>query len=209
MRVPVVGGIRRLAERRCRASRSSPACVQSLRGPLARAEESVAAHREHVLHRDGDAGVLLQFRHEVVEGSGVGALPSERRMHDDGRRSEVLGSRDGACQFGLRIAAPHPLRDEQARRMDGQHRHLVPLREVFDVGDVLTDRLTPHHQFDTVETQLGRVRERRLGVLRIDRSRRQPDRDVGHGVDHQVLTSRATPTDRWLRSAPHRARAKW
>ena len=59
----------------------------------------------------------------VGEPLGVAALPPERRMHDDGLGAELLGGAHAALQLGDRVGAPHPLRDQQARRMHRQHRH--------------------------------------------------------------------------------------
>ena len=94
---------------------------------------------------------------------GVAALPPERRMHDDGLGAELLGGAHAALEFGDRVGTPHPLRDQQARRVHRQHRHVVLLDSCCDGVDVLADRLGPHHQLDAVIAQPGGVLERRLG----------------------------------------------
>src|SRR6201999_4452284 len=107
----------------------------------------------------------------------VPPLPTERRMHDDGLGAELLSGPHTAIQLGNRVGSPHPLRYQQTRRMYRQHRHPVAPREFGHRADVLADRLAPHHQLDTVVTEVGCVLESGLGLLWIDRGRRQTDFD--------------------------------
>jgi hypothetical protein len=59
------------------------------------------------------------------EVAGVLALPAERRVHDDGLRAERSAALRRADQLRPRVGAPHPLRDEQARRVDREDRDAV------------------------------------------------------------------------------------
>ena len=84
-------------------------------------------------------------------------------MHDDRLGGELLGGAHAALEFQDRVSTPDPLRDQQAWRVHRQHGHLVPLGELLHGVDVLTDRFGPHHQFDAVVTQPGRILESGLG----------------------------------------------
>ena len=164
-------------ERRDGGAGTPPALAHPLDRRLARAEESVGAKREHVLHRDEHVAAGLEFGDLLAEPVGVAALPAERRMHHHGLGAEPFGGLHAAGQLGDRVGTPYPLGDQQTRRMHGQHRHVVPARKLGDRTDVLADRLGPHHQLDPVVAELGGVFEGRLGPQRIDRGRRQTDLD--------------------------------
>lgn len=177
VREPVVGGVDRGAEGRD-VDAGAAATLHPLRGLVVLAEDPVGAHGEHVLHRDRDTAVGLEFGDERRELLHVATLPPERRVHHDGRGAELLRGGHRPREFGDGVATPDPLRDEQTGRVHRQHRHGVAVRQIVDVVDVLADLFAPHHQLDAVEPQLAGVLERGLGVLRIDRRGRQSDGDV-------------------------------
>ena len=92
--------------------------------------------------------------------------------------------------FAPGLGPPHPLHDQQARRVDGADRHLVPLDQPLDGRDVLARQVETDHDLHGVVAQ-GRRRlertRRRLGVDRCSRqrdaSRRHSDRRLpGHRV---------------------------
>jgi hypothetical protein len=114
-------------ERRDAGSRLAPALAHPLDRGLPRSEEPVGAEREHVLHRHHHLAARLEFGDLVGEPLGVAALPAERRMHHDRLRAQLFGGAHAAVQFGDRVGAPHPLRDQQTRRVHRQDRHVVPL----------------------------------------------------------------------------------
>src|SRR5262252_5903423 len=79
----------------------------------------------HVLHREDDVGLLTHPRQALVEVLGVLPLPAERRVHHDNLGAKFLRRFLGPDQLSPRLVAPHPLGDQQAGRMDGQHGHAV------------------------------------------------------------------------------------
>ena len=108
--VAVVGGVDRLAERRRRRAR--PRRVATAAAPNApRAEQPVCAHREHVLHRDRYAAVVLQLADDVVEGVDVVALPAKKV---DARRRWVRRDPPRHAPHGP-VSAPDPCPRHAAR----------------------------------------------------------------------------------------------
>ena len=104
-------------ERRDGRPGPTPALAHPLDRRLPRAEEPVGAEREHVLHRDHHVAARLEFGDLIARTLGVAALPPERRMHDDRLGAELLGGAHAAIQLRDRVGAPHPLGDQQARRV--------------------------------------------------------------------------------------------
>src|SRR5690349_22465975 len=70
----------------------------------------------------------------------------------------------------LPISAPHPLRDEQARRVDGQHRDAVVVGKPPQHLDVLADRVGRDHDLEAVVAELGRDLERDRKSTRLNSS---------------------------------------
>ena len=94
-------------------------------------------------------------------------------------RPSCLGGSLRSLQLAPRLGAPHPLRDEQAGRVDRDDRHLVVVRQPLQRRHVLADRVGRHHHLDAVVPKPGGDLERRRRRLRVDRGRRQRDRAVG------------------------------
>jgi hypothetical protein len=133
----------------------------------------------HVLDRERNPGPLLQQRDPLDEPAGVVALPPERRVHDDHVGADLVRHLGAGLELRPGIGAPHPLGDEQARRVHRAHRDAVVLREVLDLGDVLAGLVDPHHHLERVEAQPDRHLEGRRGGLRVHRRRRQRHRVAG------------------------------
>jgi hypothetical protein len=104
--------------RRDARARAPAAAPHALDRGQARSEEPVGPKREHVLHRDVHIAAFLKPGHLLAEALGVTPLPPKRRVHDDGLRAESLGGLNASVEFRDRVCSPHPLRDQQARRMD-------------------------------------------------------------------------------------------
>mgnify|MGYP007115106263 CR=1 FL=1 len=143
-----------------------------------------------------DAGVdhvrvSLQFLEHPRRVIQIARLPENPPAEcDHGVRAQILGGLHRPHQLGRRITTPDALGDQQARRVDRLHRHVVALGERLHRVDVLADGLGPHHQFDAVITQPGGVFEGGLGPQRVHRGRRESDLDRGtHGT--RVSWSRA------------------
>src|SRR6476646_9230724 len=90
----------------------------------------------HVLDAEHDPGVLGEVSDPLDEASRIVALPAKRRMHhnDIGVQPKCRFSR--SLQLHPRISTPYPLRDQQARRVDGQHGHAVVVAELLHRVDV-------------------------------------------------------------------------
>jgi hypothetical protein len=154
----------------------SPA-AHPLDGGLAGPEEAVSAEREHVLHRHRHRTGLLQPGHLIAEALGVAALPPERRVHHDSRRTQLLCGPHRAVELADRVGTPDPLGDEQARRVHRQHWHPIAAGHPGDRGDVLTGSLRPDHQLHAVVAEFGGALKGRLGAQRVHRRGREADLD--------------------------------
>ncbi|SLD01959.1 Uncharacterised protein [Mycobacteroides abscessus subsp. massiliense] len=136
---------------------------------------------------------VLQRSNLFGESLGVPALPPKRRMHDNGLCAQLLGGANAAFQLRDRVGSPDALRHKQARCVHGQHRHAVLTGEFRDGVDVLTHRLGPHHELDTVVPEPGRILEGSFGFERIYRGRRQTNLDRrAHGwvtLPNQLLAA--------------------
>ncbi len=138
----------------------------------------------HVLDRDGHPAAGGQLTNALDETGRVAALPAERRMHHDHVGAQLVGGLGGALQLHPRVAAPHPLGDQQARGVDRQHRNLVVVAEPFDGVHVGGQRIDADHHLDPVVAEQAGHLETDRDVLRVDRGRRQGDLHLGPGAVH-------------------------
>jgi hypothetical protein len=118
-------------------------------------------------------------------------------MDDHRLRAEQLGRELRLLQLRPRIGGPDSLGDDQARRMDGEDRHLVVLREPLQRVWILAHRVRPDHHLDAVVAELGGQLERDRGALGIHGRRGQADlrtrrpqrsREIGVGVHARQAT---------------------
>ena len=155
--------------RRCRRPRCARGRACSARGRPRWGRSRAVGHgpdpgpgdREHVLHRERDAGVLARARDLVGE---------------LGRRS---GAASGTAGAAPRCGAPRVAAAATERRIrpigSAPHTRWVTARQgactastgtpdrsakPADRGDVLADRVGPHHQLDAVVAELGGQLER-------------------------------------------------
>src|SRR5579862_1881439 len=132
--------------------------------------------RVHVLHREQHFGPPGQVGQALLEAPGVLPLPAERRVDDDDPGSHALGEIDGAAQLLPRVAAPHRLGEQQARRVHGQDGELVVVPQAAQHGRVLAHRVVVDHHLDPVVPEAGGGLEGVRRALGVDGRRGQGDR---------------------------------
>src|SRR6266487_3432611 len=142
---------------------------------------SARSQRIQVLHGEDNVRLLAHPGQAGLEIPRVLPLPAERRMQYDDSRAQLLRRLPGAVQLAPRLAAPYPLRDEQARRMHRQDRDVVVVGEPAQDIHVLADQVGRNHDLDAVVAEPGRGLE---GVRRFLRE------DRGAGQCHQCTRSR-------------------
>src|SRR5690242_19503809 len=172
---------------------------------------ATAAQRVHVLHREDDVGLLAHPRQPLGEVLGVVPLPAERRGPDGDLGPLRLRRFLGPDQLAPRLVAPHPLRDQQAGRVQRQHGHAVVVGQPPEGFGVLTHGVGGNHDLEAVIAEARRQLERISDPFREDRGGGQRDeRPTGPGAQAQHCSFPPAPawgTFAWPAYAPRRVLA--
>jgi hypothetical protein len=101
-------------------------------------------------------------------------------VQDDRSSADTFGQFLGATQLLPRVAAPHPLGEQQVRRVHGDDRELVIVAEPAQRVGLLAYRVGVDHHLDPVVAEPRGQLEGVGGALGVDRRRRQGDGRTGY-----------------------------